>query len=109
MKINAQWEVTGRRNDFIVIESHERIDTKSGQAKISTNETFHPTLEQALQKIVRSETLSAVEHQTVEQLMSFLDNLKQELKEAAHAAKVAFQSDSEVTVPADPEGEPALS
>lgn len=98
MKVGERWAIAGNRGDFQLTERSVRKDPQTGQEKIGQKTTYHPTLEQCLNKIVKTESVRFVDEQmTVEvaALKAFCDELKQAIKEVADAAQVAVPVDSE--------------
>ena len=61
MKINERLSIEAGNECFTVIESKPGRNPKTGEAITSTIKTFHPTIGQCAKKIVRSETLSALD------------------------------------------------
>lgn len=98
MKITEKWHITGRVNDFTLTERLVRKDPKTGADKISERQTYHPTIEQCLNKIVKQESIQESQDGTIdtaEDLKRFLEQLKLDIKEIADAAQVAVPTDIE--------------
>lgn len=92
MKISEKWAITGRSGDFVLTESSVRKDPKTGVEKISESHTYHPNLEQCLNKIIREEsskTLTTSDGLAAEDLKRFLTQLKVDIKDIADAAQTA--------------------
>lgn len=101
MKVGERWEITGRKSDFTVVEIGEGKNPKTGEPTITRAFSYHPTLEQCLNKILNKSLANEIEHQDLEGLIALINTTKQELKEAAHATEMAFQGDSETPLQTD--------
>lgn len=81
MKISDKWEIVPgpRAADFMLKEWYEG-KTKDGGIKMRSTDTYHPSIQQCLDKIVRQEGLEAVELGTVREVLAKLDEVKQVLQ-----------------------------
>lgn len=104
MKINERWAITGNRSDFVLTESSVRKDPKGGEDRVSTKQTYHPSIEQCLHKIVRTEMRNYVCEEmakNVTDLKVYLDKLNNDIKESARAIEAAVQADRQSPDAAD--------
>lgn len=61
--VNERWEIDSDRLNYILLESHETVDRKTGKptGKIHTSKYgFYPSLSLALRAIVNQETLDMI-------------------------------------------------
>ena len=87
MKINESWSIEAGNECFTVIESKPGRNPKTGEAITSTIKTFHPTIGQCAKKIVRSETLSALDSDDLWEAVSRIEACANRLESALEAAK----------------------
>lgn len=81
MKISDKYEVVQgpKAHDFMLLVHTEGKD-KQGNPKITTKQTYHPTLQQVWQKIARLEGIGAIELESVQMVLDKLDQMIEELK-----------------------------
>ncbi len=110
MKLTEKWHVTGRSADFTLTELSVRKDSKTGAEKTHARQTYHPSLEQCLNKIIKSESLDLLidDKTTIADFKDFLSNLKTDIKGIANAAQVTVPTDRESADENDPAGESPL-
>lgn len=61
MKINDQWSIEQGNDCFVVVERRKGRNPKTGEATETEVRTYHPTLGQCAKKIMKTETLSAMD------------------------------------------------
>lgn len=104
MKIGERWAISGNRGDFALTEYSVRKDEKTGKDKVVSKQTYHPTIEQCLRKIVKAETgvlTCTPDAITATELLEGLEKINNDIKESARVIEAAIQVDSQQTDPAD--------
>jgi len=98
MKLSEKWAIAGNRFDFVLTESSVRKDPKTGVDKISTKQSYHPSIEQCFNKVVKSELVGFVDESMtadLAEIKSYLDDLRKQIKEIADATQAAIQTDGQ--------------
>lgn len=85
IELSKKWYLTAgpSDNDFCLIEKKAGKNPKTGEATVSENKTYHPSLDMVSQKIAKSECIDAVKAcETLLEVKEMLDNVCLEVSNA---------------------------
>lgn len=75
MKINNMWSVEGGNGDFVLTQTVQGINRRTGKPVERTIQTYHATLEQVAAKIARTHALEAVEEENLQKVVDVVEEL----------------------------------
>ena len=83
MKLNDKWSIVPGPfgHDFCVLETKEGFNRKTNEPTTSEHKTYHPNAKTAIDSIIRRESVSLVELDSVKDFMENLDSFCVELSE----------------------------
>lgn len=79
MKINETWSVEGGNGDFILTQTVEGTNKKTGEPVERKTQTYHATLEQVAAKIARTHALEAVEEENLQKVVDAVEKLSENI------------------------------
>lgn len=79
MNISNRWSIQGGKGDFVLMETREGVNTKTGLPTKSETRTYHPTLSQCAKKITHVMGVESMASETVEAVHNRLDTISEEV------------------------------
>lgn len=84
IELSKKWAIeSGPQNhDYSLVERREGRNRKSGEPTVTEKRTYHPTLSQIYDKLVKSECIDALDaSENLQELIDTLNQVKQEIME----------------------------
>lgn len=82
IKLSEKWAIESgpHKHDYSLVERREGKKRDTGEPTVTEKRTYHPTLEQVYNKLVKSECIEAIDaSKDLQELIDTLNQVKQEI------------------------------
>jgi hypothetical protein len=82
MKINDRWAVESGGDCFVVVETRNGKNPKTGEPTTTQSRTYHPSMARCAKKIAQSETLLVLEMDALSEVVERVERATNQLVSA---------------------------
>lgn len=84
IELSTKWSIESgpQKHDYSLVERREGTNRNTGEPTVTEKRTYHPTLSQIYDKLVKYECIDALDaSENLQELINILNQVKQEIME----------------------------